>query len=54
MITTIVLTVAGVYLVMVAQLMSTKNIRSGVIFKVIPMLIGIACLVLAAKAVGLI
>ncbi len=54
MTTTIVLTVAGVYLVTIAQLMKTKNVRSGIVFKVTPMLIGIACLVLAAKAVGLI
>ena len=54
MITTIVLTVAGVYLVAIAQFMETKNVRSGIVFKVIPMLIGIAYLVLAAKTAGLI
>ncbi len=53
MVTTIVLLVAGVYLVTIAQFMKTKNIKSALVFKVVPTLIGMACLILAAKTAGI-
>ncbi len=51
-ITTAVLFAAGIYLIVVAQISTTKNIKSAMIFKALPTSIGIACLILAAKSIG--
>jgi len=56
----VVLLIAGLYLVVIAQLitqpiaqlMKTQNVRGGIIFKALPTLIGIACLVVALKMTG--
>ena len=47
-----VLIVAGMYLVITAQLTSAKNVSSGLVFKALPTLIGIACFIAALKVLG--
>jgi len=41
--------VSGVWLLFVSQIMTTENITSALIFKFIPLTLGIACLFSGAK-----
>ncbi len=50
-ITATTLFVAGIYLVIIGQVLTTKNLRSAFLFKVLPTLIGFACFVVALKVV---
>ena len=48
----IIVLLAGVYLVLSAMLMDTKNIQSFIIFKAVPFLLGLASIIIAVKALG--
>lgn len=43
---------AGAYLILLAFLMNTENFRSTLLFKFIPMMLGLAALVSAGKSSG--
>lgn len=44
----------GIYLVTMSLLMNTKNIRSALLFKVVPMFLGFACIFSALVLFGVI
>lgn len=44
--------VTGVYLILIALLMNTENIRSAMLFKVIPFFLGVSCLFTSGKLLG--
>jgi len=48
----LILIVTGIYLVMGALTMNTKNLLSAVLFKVIPFFLGLGCLFSAGKLIG--
>lgn len=44
--------VAGIWLISIALMMQTKNLKSSIIFKVIPFFLGTACLYAGSKLLG--
>lgn len=50
----ILLCIAGVYLLMIACVMNTKNLRSAIVFKVIPCILGIFSLLAGVYETGII
>lgn len=44
--------IAGLWLIGIALMMTTKNVISSVIFKVIPFFLGMGCLFSAGKTLG--
>ncbi len=51
--TQIILLATGVWLVSNALILSTKNFKSSLLFKVVPFFLGLACLWAGAKALGI-
>jgi hypothetical protein len=52
MYTNILIFAAGIYLVLVSMLMSTKNLQSLILFKAIPFALGLANILIAVKIFG--
>ena len=52
--TNIITLITGIFMIIFAFAMSTKNLRSALIFKIIPFFLGISNLAIAAKLYNLI
>ena len=52
MYTNILILAAGIYLVLISMWMDTKNMRSFILFRAIPFLLGLASTLIAVKQFG--
>ena len=50
----IIVLITGVWMVTMCFITDTRNIRSAIIFKVIPFFLGISCIFVGSKMIGLI
>lgn len=48
----VVVVLSGLYLIIVSQALTVRNFISTIVFKVIPLLLGIACLIVAFTMLG--
>ena len=49
----IITSVTGAWLVIMCFIMTTRNISSAIVFKVVPFFLGISCLVVGARLLGI-